>query len=177
VAQFDFNSTNWESLEPYTVVPADYISSTTPAHGSFSVNTGTGVGTYTPDNNYVGSDGGSITFDVDGTPTTKNICITVISGTTSVDQFIFVDLTDQTISTLLTSNTIGVSGNNIPVPISITGGEYSVNGGTWTSVAGMVNANDTVRVRQTSSASPSTTTTATLTISDKSDGFSVTTEP
>lgn len=177
VVQFDFNATNWEYLEPYTIAPADVTGATDPPHGTISYNSGTGIATYTPDNNYVGTDSTTVSFTVDAVPKTKNGCITVTSGTTSVNQFIFIDLTNQALSTVLTSNTIGVQGNNIPVAISITGGTYSINGGSFTSIAGTVNEGDTVRVRQTSSASPSTLTTATLTISDKSDGFDVTTAP
>ena len=61
------------------------------------------------------------------------------------------------------------------MPISITGGTYSVNGGAYTSNAGTVSNGNTVAVQVTSSGSYSTTTDATLTIGGVSDTFSVTT--
>lgn len=92
------------------------------------------------------------------------------------DQFTFTDLTDKEISTQYESNTITVTGNTTPSPISVTGGEYSVNGGAYTSVDGVVNAGATVKMRITSSASYVTAKSGTLNIGDKSDTFTVTTK-
>ena len=93
------------------------------------------------------------------------------------NQFTFTDQTNVALSTVITSNTITVSGINTAATISITGGEYSINGGSYTSSSGTVNNGNTVTVRQTSSGSNSTTTNATLTIGGVSDTFSVTTLP
>ena len=100
--------------------------------------------------------------------------VTTLDDTTS-DSFTFTDQTDVALSTVITSNTITVSGVSIAVPISITGGTYSVNGGAYTSNAGTVSNGNTVAVQVTSSGSYSTTTDATLTIGGVSDTFSVTT--
>ncbi len=51
----------------------------------------------------------------------------MISDTTP-DPFTFTDQTDVALSTLVTSNSITVTGINAPVPISIIGGEYSMAG-------------------------------------------------
>jgi hypothetical protein len=91
------------------------------------------------------------------------------------DQFTFTDQTGAALSTVITSNTITVSGITSTTPISITGGTYSINGGPYTSADGTVNPEDAVTVQQTSSESHSTTTDATLTIGGISDTFSVTT--
>jgi len=91
------------------------------------------------------------------------------------DAFSFADQTDVLISTLVSSNTITVSGMNTVATISIAGGEYRVNSGLWSSSAGTANSGDTITVRQTSSASYSTKTDATLTIGGVSDTFSITT--
>ncbi|MCF6148990.1 MAG: S8 family serine peptidase [Candidatus Kuenenia sp.] len=93
------------------------------------------------------------------------------------DQFLFIDQTDVSLSTLIISNAITVTGINTAAAISIAGnnGEYSVNGGAYVTTAGTVNEGDTVTVRQTSSANFSTTTDTTLTIGGVSDTFSVTT--
>ncbi len=95
---------------------------------------------------------------------------------TTPDQFTFVDQSGVQLNTLVTSNTITVSGINVPVPISITGGEYSINGGVFTDATGTVNNGDGVKVELVSSGSYSTTTGATLTIGGVSDTFSVTTD-
>ena len=89
--------------------------------------------------------------------------------------FGFTDQTNVALNTVITSNSATISGVNVSTPISIAGGEYSVNSGAFTSGAGTVNSGDTVRVRQTSSSSFSTTTDTVLTIGGVSDTFSVTT--
>jgi hypothetical protein len=101
--------------------------------------------------------------------------VTTLAADTTPDAFFFTDQTDVPIHTLIISNAVTVAGINSPSSISITGGEYSINGGAFTSTAGVVNNGDTVRVRQTSSASFNTTTDATLTIGGVNDIFSVTT--
>jgi Cysteine-rich secretory protein family len=123
--------------------------------------------------------------------TTKNAILTIggVSDTFSVttqaetptqdttpDQFTFTDQTGAVLSTLITSNTITVTGITSTSPISITGGTYSINGGPYTSASGTVSNSDTVTVQLTSSGNYSTTTNATLTIGGISDTFSVTTE-
>jgi|MudIll2142460700_1097286.scaffolds.fasta_scaffold50600_1 hypothetical protein len=95
---------------------------------------------------------------------------------TTPDQFTFTDQTGVTVNTVITSNTITVSGLNAATPISILGGTYAINGGSYTSANGTVSNGSTVRVQQTSSGNYSTTTDTTLTIGGVSDIFSVTTE-
>jgi CSLREA domain-containing protein len=90
------------------------------------------------------------------------------------DAFSFTAQTGMPLSTTIVSNPITVTGI-IATAISITGGEYQINSGSWTASAGTVNNGDTVIVRQTSSASNSTLTTATLTIGGVSGAFNVTT--
>jgi N-acetylneuraminic acid mutarotase len=92
------------------------------------------------------------------------------------DSFIFTDQTDVALNTVITSNTITVSGIAAPAYITITGGTYSINGGDYTSDNGTVEDGDEVTVRLTSSGNYSTTTGATLTIGGVSDTFSITTE-
>lgn len=99
---------------------------------------------------------------------------------TTPDAFTFSDQTGVNLSTVITSNTITVSGINSATPISIsnctgTNCEYQINGGSWTSVAGTVLNGDTVTVRQTSSSNYSTQTELTLDIGGVTDTFSVTT--
>lgn len=174
VTSFPFNSTDWKFTDDY--IDLDTIVVTSTSHGTVDVFP-EGVATFTPDEDYVGSAGFTFTFeDGDGNTVTKNVCITVIAGDTTINDFFFIDLVNQELSTLLDSNSVLIIGNNIPVPISITGGEYSIDSGPWTSSAGMVSQGASVKVRQTSSASYLTTTSATLTVSGYSDSFDVTTK-
>lgn len=104
------------------------------------------------------------------------LTINVTAGTdTTPDAFTFTDQTGVALSTPTTSNTITVSGINTAAPLTITGGQYSINGGVFASTATTVVNGDTVAVRVTSSGSNSTAVNATLTIGTVSDTFTVTT--
>ena len=91
------------------------------------------------------------------------------------DAFSFTDQTDVAVSTQITSNTITVAGITSAAAISVTGGEYAINGGSYTSDAGTVENGNTVTVRHTSSGSFSTATNTVLTIGGVSDTFTSTT--
>ena len=101
--------------------------------------------------------------------------VTTIAADTTPNPFHFIERKDAAPDTLYESNTITVSGINAPAPINIVGGEYAINGGIYTTVAGTVSNGQTVSVRQTSSSSPSNTTDTVLTIGGISDTFNVTT--
>jgi len=90
------------------------------------------------------------------------------------DQFTFTDQSDVALNTIVTSNTITVSGIDAAASISITGGTYSINGVPSTSVT-VING-DQVTIQLTSSGSYSTKTSATLTIGGVSATFNVTTQ-
>jgi hypothetical protein len=101
---------------------------------------------------------------------------TTIIITGAPNRFTFTDEIGVALNTVLTSNEITVSGITSAVPISITGGTYSINGGSYTNANGTVNNGDKVTVQQTSSESYSTKTDATLNIGGITDTFSVTTK-
>ena len=77
--------------------------------------------------------------------------------------------------TLVQSNAIVISGINGPAAISISGGLYSIDGGSFTSTPGTVNNGQSIAVQLTSSAFYSTLSSATLTIGGISGMFNVTT--
>jgi YD repeat-containing protein len=89
--------------------------------------------------------------------------------------FSFTAQTGVPISTFITSNSIAVAGITAAANISVTGGDYSLNGGAFTTASGTVLNNDFVLLRQQSSAAYATTTGATLTIGAASAVFNVTT--
>ncbi|MFH1170466.1 MAG: immunoglobulin-like domain-containing protein [Candidatus Vogelbacteria bacterium] len=101
---------------------------------------------------------------------------------TAPNPFSFTDQTNVPLDTVIESNSIIVSGINAATPISVTGGEYSLNGGDYTAVVGTVPYLDhtsarisTVKVRHTSSALNSTAVDTVLTIGGVSDTFTSTT--
>ena len=105
-----------------------------------------------------------------------DVVIEGLLNDTVPDQFQFADQTGAQTHVPVVSNSITVTGISMPIPVSITGGEYEINGsGIWSSAGGMVANGDTVRVRQTSSSSYGTRTDTILTIEEVSDTFSVTT--
>jgi len=91
------------------------------------------------------------------------------------DIFNFVDLTGAQLLSSINANSITVSGINTSISISITNGEYSINGGTYSNSSSRVNNGDTVDVRQTSSGQHLTTTSAVLNLNGVTDSFDVTT--
>jgi hypothetical protein len=110
-----------------------------------------------------------VTFDCTVTAAFSRIVDTV------PDAFMFVDQTGVALNTTVVSNAITVAGINAGAPISVTGGQYSVNNGVFTNEAGTVYNGNTVSVRLTSSGSSSTAVNAVLTIGGVSGAFSVTT--
>lgn len=93
------------------------------------------------------------------------------------DPFSFPPVTGAPLSSPVESGAIVVAGTSHPATIRVSGGEYQINGGAWTSSAGTVEPGATVRVRLNSSAGYSATSVTTLTIGGVSGTFSVTTAP
>lgn len=89
------------------------------------------------------------------------------------DPFNFTDLTGLGVSTLTESDILTPTGYNMPANISISNGEYRINGGTWTVSAGTINPGDTVQLRRITSSAYNTALSATLTIGGVSDNWSV----
>jgi hypothetical protein len=92
---------------------------------------------------------------------------------TSVDSFSFDAVTDAELGSQRLSNIVTISGISVPVPISVTGGEYAVDGGDFTSEAGEVGADQTVTLRVTASDVHSTTVEAVVTVGDVAAAFAV----
>lgn len=173
---FPFNNTDWQAFDPYTIVPGDITAVNNGAH-STAVNNGDGTATYTPTTDYVGNDVGTFSFNTIDGIITKNLCLNWTPGSSTVDPFAFTPLFNVNLSTLTVSNSILVNGIEVTVPISISaGGEYSKNGGAYTSVAGTVVNLDSVTVRQTSAATVNTLTTVTLTVGGTTGSFNITTK-
>ena len=116
------------------------------------------------------------TLTIGGVSDTFTSTTTTAAPDTTPDAFTFTDQTGVALNSLITSNTITVSGINTSTSISITGGTYSINGGAFTSGSGTVTNGQTVTVQHTSSSSYTTATNTTLTIGGVSDTFTSTTQ-
>ena len=99
--------------------------------------------------------------------------ITTSAPGTKVDQFTFTDVSNASLSTAYTSNTITILGLNTgltgTVNVSPAGTTYSKNGGAFTSSTGSVTNNDTIAVRVTSSANYSSTVYCSLSVTTGSN--------
>ena len=100
-------------------------------------------------------------------------------GVTVVDTvpagFTFFDQSGVAFNSEIVSDTIVVSGISTSTAISVTGGEYAVNAGAYTSASGTVANGDSVSVRHTSSGNNNTEVSTILTIGTVSDTFTTTT--
>ena len=117
------------------------------------------------------------------TATTATLTIGGISShfdvTTQVDitpdAFAFEAQTDVALAALVESNSVTISGLDEPVMISITGGEYSIDGAGFTPEDGVIQAGESVRLRLEAADTFGTTKTATLLVGNTSADFIVTT--
>ena len=77
-------------------------------------------------------------------------------------------------NSLVVSSPVTITGITSAAAISITGGEFSINGGAFTSAAGSVTNGQTVRIRVTASPVPAAATSAVITVGGVTGLFSVT---
>lgn len=106
---------------------------------------------------------------------TGSFSVTTIAADATPDAFVLPPVTDVQPNSVNTSAVVTVAGINVAVPISVVGGEYSINGGTYTSAAGTVSTAQTVTVRTAAAAALSTAKDAVLTIGGVSATYTVTT--
>jgi sugar lactone lactonase YvrE len=88
-------------------------------------------------------------------------------------EFSFATQTRVAPDTWIESESVTVSGINLPAPVGITGGEYSIDGRAYRSGPGTVRNNQQIRVRVRSSAESSGQVSATLTIGGIPGTFAV----
>jgi sugar lactone lactonase YvrE len=92
---------------------------------------------------------------------------------TEPDAFSFASKTRVAAATQIESEPVTVTGINIPAPLSITGGEYSIDGKAYRRNPGTIKVNQQVRIRVLSSSESSGEVSATLTIGGVSGTFTV----
>ncbi|MCD8498207.1 MAG: hypothetical protein LRZ85_09190 [Alphaproteobacteria bacterium] len=116
------------------------------------------------------------TVDVGGV--TDVWSVTTIAADTTPDVFSFNDQTDVAVSTLISSNSIPITGINTDTAVSVSGDgspQISIDGGPW-ATSGTIQDGQTLQVRLTSAAANSTAYTATVDVGGVTDNWSVTTE-
>jgi hypothetical protein len=89
------------------------------------------------------------------------------------DAFNFATQTKVAPGTLIESESVAISGINVPAPISISGGEYSVDGRAYRKNPGAIKNNERVRIRLRSSPEPSGVASARLSIGGVTGTFTV----
>lgn len=95
---------------------------------------------------------------------------------TTPDPFVFNDQATTQLSTLIESASVTISGIDQATSISVSGGEYQINGTGYTSTPGTVTVNDSVSMRVLSSSSINQMTSAELVVGGISDSFNITTQ-
>lgn len=97
---------------------------------------------------------------------------------TNPDAFSFPALRNATTSTRVLSSTITPAGYNYRARVSITGGsgQYSINGGAFTSAAGFISPGQTVQLRTITASTSGTTVTTKLSIGTTTGTFKTTTK-
>lgn len=158
--------------------------------GEYAVNTGAGFGAWTTSNTNVQL---GWTIKVHGTSSTQfgtavnvqlsvggvvdTFTINTITADTAPDAFSFTSVTGSQLSSTATSASVAMLGFSVgsPVPISITNGTYSVDGGAYTAASGTINVNQTVSIRVNTPGTELTPTVATLNVGGVTGTFTATT--
>jgi sugar lactone lactonase YvrE len=89
------------------------------------------------------------------------------------DAFSFAAQTKVAPDTLIESEPVTMTGINVPVPVSISGGEYSIDGRAYRNTPGPINNNERIRIRVRSSSESSGVASATLIVGEISGTFMV----
>lgn len=115
-----------------------------------------------------------------GTPSTVHIDYLTAQATYSggdavPDAFTFPAASGVPTGTVSTATAQTISGISAAAAVTVTNGEWSKNGGTWTTADGSVVNGDTVNVRQTSALAEDTSVVTVLTVGGVSGYYSVTT--
>jgi hypothetical protein len=126
-----------------------------------------------------------ITLSTAATPSTITQAVLTVGGVvgafsatteapdTTPNIFSFTSATTGILNTEVTSNIVTVSGINMAAPISIAGGQYSIDGGAFTTAAGTINNGQTMEVKALSATGINSTTQAVLMVGGVTGTFSI----
>jgi len=126
-----------------------------------------------------GSRNGTLTIVSNATsspPVTTQVSLSGTGTNAAPSPFSFTPLNNVDLSSVQVSNAITVDNTNVPSPISVSSGaEYSINGGPFTSVPGVVSPGAQVQVQVTAASNFNTAVSPVLTIGGVDSTFTVTT--
>ncbi|HAF80715.1 MAG TPA: hypothetical protein DCG66_06840 [Brevundimonas sp.] len=114
------------------------------------------------------------TLDVGGVTAAFQVTTAVAAADTTPDSYDLGGPATAASGAWAASNTITVSGVNAATPVSISGGQYRINGGAWTTANGTITAGQTIQVQVQAPAAGGAGQTATLDIGGVTDTFQVT---
>lgn len=95
---------------------------------------------------------------------------------TTPDVFSLTEQSGVTPNSLVTSNTIWITGINVSTPLSIVGGKYSINGGKFTSAKTKITNGKNLRIQLVAASTFNAKVAATVTIGSLAASFNVTTQ-
>lgn len=96
-------------------------------------------------------------------------------GGSTPDPFALGDVAAAVLGGTYESATVAVTGIDAPAALTVSGGEYAINGGGWASAPASASNGDTVKVRGAAPGSVSSATDVVLDIGGATDTFSITT--
>ncbi|WP_374354990.1 hypothetical protein [Chitinimonas sp.] len=111
-----------------------------------------------------------------GSAYSRDALVSVVVKDGVPDPFSFKPVSNATAGTAYYTNPIAITGVNIPVAISVSGGEYSLNSGNYTRQSGMAKAGDQISLRVVAGAL-GTTQTAVLQVGGTQGQFAVVSGP
>ena len=91
------------------------------------------------------------------------------------DAFTFLDRANVATNVFVTSEARTITGINAPAPVSVVNGQYSIDGGPYTSAAGTIARGQALRVRHVSASAPGVTVATAVTVGEYSTEFRSTT--
>lgn len=92
------------------------------------------------------------------------------------DAFDFTDVTDAELGTQYTSDAQQITGMDTGTAISVTGGEYRINGGVWATGPGTIDPGQTLELRATSSSESEGIATVFVTVGTQTVDWTITTK-
>jgi alpha-tubulin suppressor-like RCC1 family protein len=104
-----------------------------------------------------------------------NFAATTRAADRTPNSFSFAAATNQNFTAQVESTGVTIMGIDVGTPVSVTGGEYAIGTGSFTSTAGTIGNNQSIKLRGTSAPTSSTATTVSVTIGSATQSFSITT--
>ncbi|HUH23417.1 MAG TPA: RHS repeat domain-containing protein [Brevundimonas sp.] len=119
--------------------------------------------------------GTSTTYTYDAAGNRTHVIAATIAADTTPDAFDLGAAVAGSAGVWAASSIVTIGGINAAAPVTISGGQYRINGGAWQTAAGSISAGQTIQVQVQAPTAGGASQTATLSIGGVSDTFQVTT--